>query len=89
MNDLTEMELPRYTSHKKVWALKIASIEYQVDEDGSAMIVPADDRYSPFKVSFDYVHHRGPEPGGYYVRYEDGYESYSPAEAFENGYRKD
>lgn len=24
--------------------------------------------------------------GGYYVVYEDGYESWSPAEAFEKGY---
>ncbi|EPJ3208563.1 hypothetical protein JGC44_21260 [Salmonella enterica subsp. enterica serovar Derby] len=26
------------------------------------------------------------EVGGYFVRYEDGYESYSPVEAFEKGY---
>ena len=26
------------------------------------------------------------EAGGYYVRYPDGYESWSPAEAFEEGY---
>ena len=26
--------------------------------------------------------------GGYYVRYEDGYESWSPAGAFESGYKR-
>lgn len=26
--------------------------------------------------------------GGYYVRYEDGFESWSPAKAFEEGYTK-
>jgi hypothetical protein len=27
-----------------------------------------------------------PEVGGYYVVYADGYKSYSPAKAFEDGY---
>jgi hypothetical protein len=27
-----------------------------------------------------------PQIGGYYVLYEDGYESFSPADAFESGY---
>lgn len=26
--------------------------------------------------------------GGYFVRYEDGYESWSPAQAFEGGYKE-
>lgn len=29
----------------------------------------------------------GPQVGGYYVVYADGYISYSPAAAFEDGYR--
>ena len=29
-----------------------------------------------------------PEVGGYFVRYEDGYESFSPAAAFESGYTR-
>ena len=33
-----------------------------------------------------FVQKHNPQSGGYYVRYEDGYESYSPAEAFESGY---
>ena len=27
-----------------------------------------------------------PKAGGYYVVYDDGYKSYSPAKAFEEGY---
>ena len=27
-----------------------------------------------------------PEVGGYFIKYEDGYTSYSPKEAFEKGY---
>lgn len=51
-------------------------------------IVPAEAGFPPFQVSFEYVRKHGPKPGGYYVLYEDGYESYSPAKAFEEGYAK-
>jgi hypothetical protein len=89
-----QREMPRYQCHKKVWALKIlavlldsqiASIENR-STDGSAQIVPADEGFAPFKVNPDFVAKHKPEAGGYYVRYEDGYESYSPAKAFEDGY---
>jgi hypothetical protein len=33
-----------------------------------------------------YMHQHRPQTGGYYVVYEDGYESFSPAKAFEKGY---
>lgn len=39
-------------------------------------------------VDVSYLNKHKPEPGGYYVRYEDGYESYSPPEAFEAGYTR-
>lgn len=45
-------------------------------------------RYLSVTVSEDYVKKHQPKVGGYYVRYEDGYESFSPAEAFEGGYKK-
>ena len=38
------------------------------------------------KVSNEYMLKHKPRIGGYYVQYKDGYESYSPAEAFEEGY---
>ncbi len=37
-------------------------------------------------VSQEYMAKHDPQPGGYYVRYADGYESFSPAKAFEGGY---
>ena len=52
----------------------------------SAKIVPADPKIDPFEVSLDYVTKHDPQPGGYFVVYNDGYQSYSPPAAFEEGY---
>jgi hypothetical protein len=84
-------EMPKYQSHKKVWALKIKSIVRDGegenrDSDGTASITPKEVGYVPFKVSRDYMHRHRPEVSGYFVQYEDGYQSFSPADAFENGY---
>lgn len=92
----TETPMPQYQCHKKVWALKIAAIEYDHtkaqaenrETDGSAMIVPGDAGYAPFRVDFAYLNKHKPEVGGYFVQYEDGYKSFSPAKAFEDGYTK-
>jgi hypothetical protein len=82
-------ELPKYQSHKKVWALKIKDIiDLNNATDGSRMIVPEDDGYAPFAVSGDYMTKHEPQIGGYYVQYKDGYQSYSPAQAFEEGYSR-
>jgi hypothetical protein len=79
-------ELPRYRSHKEVWALKIAAIEFDKGKDGGATITPAEPGYVAFKVDHNYVYRHEPKVGGYYVVYADGYKSWSPAEAFEDGY---
>jgi len=86
--------MPKYKCHKEVWALKIDSIHLDSDvakqenreTDGGAFIYPEDKRYAPFKVDHNYVRKHKPEAGGYYVVYKDGYKSYSPADAFEDGY---
>lgn len=83
-------QLPAYKSHKTVWALKIGDIkqspaEHPV-EGGSWLLLPEDERYGPIEVPHSYVQKHSPEAGGYYVQYEDGYKSYSPAKAFEEGY---
>ena len=39
--------------------------------------------------SAEWVFKYAPHVGGYFVRYKDGYESYSPAAAFEEGYSLD
>ena len=76
--------MPRYKSHKKVWALKIRAID--IKDDGSAVIVPDEQGYAFVEVDAAYVKKHAPKAGGYYVVYQDGYKSWSPAEAFEEGY---
>ncbi len=91
-----QREMPRYKSHKEVHALKIAAVELDSTEakaenretDGSARIIPSDAGYAPFRVDHAYVRKHNPQAGGYYVVYEDGYTSWSPAEAFESGYTR-
>ena len=52
----------------------------------AARITPEDSRYAPFGVTKSYMDKHDPKPGGYWVQYDDGYQSFSPAEAFESGY---
>jgi hypothetical protein len=87
MNDCgASAEMPRYQCHKKVWALKIASIDWTPGEGGT--ITPVDAGYAPLKVSDDFMGKHSPRVGGYYVVYDDGYKSYSPEKAFEDGYTR-
>jgi len=78
--------MPKYKSHKTVWALKIKAVA--IEKDGAATIVPEEAGYAPFRVGQRYVNKHAPRAGGYYVMYDDGYESWSPAEAFESGYTR-
>jgi hypothetical protein len=132
----TARELPRYKSHKHVWALKIKEIVlanpqhctyvykggavcgYEADkpmhngttsnkvpingrhdfkpevpskpgeEFVGAFITPEEEGYAPIPVSFEYLRKHNPQVGGYYVVYADGYKSWSPAQAFEEGYTR-
>ena len=83
-------ELPKYQCHKKVWALKIKAVAQGTQPTdlpgGSWMLHPADDGYGPLEVSHEWNAKHKPEAGGYFVVYDDGYKSYSPAAAFESGY---
>jgi|GEM_PF-1915963 len=84
------VELPRYQCHKIVHALKIRRVGLcSVQEPGEqpkAFIYPEEPGYEPFMVSAEYVRKHNPQPGGYYVVYDDGYESWSPGDAFVKGY---
>ena len=74
------MSLPKWKSHKVVEAFKISKIK--VRQDGSAeMSSKNGDRVV---VDRDYRMKHYPITDGYYVRDEDGYESWSPAKAFED-----
>ncbi|NER82762.1 MAG: hypothetical protein F6K42_25045, partial [Leptolyngbya sp. SIO1D8] len=56
--------------------------EAELAEVAYGMIAPAEDGYAPFRVDAAYVRKHLPQIGGYYVVYDDGYQSWSPAEAF-------
>jgi len=87
MNENTgaSAEMPRYKCHKEVWALKLSGVA-PVNQDGTNWLYPEDKRYAGFLVSAEYMQKHKPTVGGYYVVYADGYKSFSPADAFEDGY---
>ena len=86
------MEMPKYRSHKTVWALKIKALKPQDtgdDEwDGSYVMTPEEPEYGPIRLDAAYCEKHEPQVGGYFVVYPDGYKSFSPAGAFESGYTK-
>ena len=84
MNSKAFAKIPQYRSHKVVGALKIK--EVAGNADFSATLYFEDDNYAPIDVDKEYVGKHRPQAGGYYVRYADNYESWSPAKAFEEGY---
>jgi hypothetical protein len=86
--DGASAEMPRYRSHKTVHALRIREISEARSADGAAIITPDDPGYAPFEVSGEYMRKHEPKAGGYYVVYDDGYKSWSPAEAFQGGYTR-
>ena len=73
----------RYQSHKEVEAFKIVNIVAMGHE---ALLVGDGDAH--VTVNQAYMRKHQPKRDGYYVRYADGYESWSPAAAFEEGYTK-
>ncbi len=75
----------RYRCHKEVWAVKIFAIGLELT---GGTITPEDIGVDSFRVSQEYLTKHRPEPGGYFVVYADGYQSFSPAKAFEEGYSK-
>ena len=94
--------MPRYKSHKEVWALKIKEVvchahadpsvsidEFaKTEEFGGGNLFFEDERYAMRTFTPDWYRKHKPANGGYFVVYKDGYESYSPAEAFEEGYTR-
>jgi hypothetical protein len=96
--------MPLYRCHKEVWALKIKDIEPapkptiaeleailqehpERRESPGAIIVP-DGQFGPIAVTLEFMVKHAPCVGGYLVYYKDGYTSFSPAEAFEDGYTR-
>jgi hypothetical protein len=77
------MNLPKYTCHKQVQAVKIHDI---VTKGDKLFISPEDKGIDNIEVDRAFLEKHHPEIGGYFVVYEDGYQSYSPADTFESGY---
>ena len=73
--------LSEYTCHKVVSAAQIAAL---VPIEGGMRIVGKCG--NSVSVYLNWITKHEPAVGGYYVIYEDGYTSFSPAEAFEKGY---
>lgn len=70
--------MPAYECHKKVRALQISGIK------NNTLYVRG--TFPPVVVGEPWIANHAPKVGGYYVVYEDGYTSYSPQKAFEDGY---
>ena len=78
--------LPRYASHKEVHALKISNVDEGQQPGGTLHFRPHTD-HDPVHVSYEWMTAKQPHAGGYLVVYDDGYTSFSPAKAFEEGYQ--
>lgn len=88
-------QLPEYRSHKRVWAAKVVQV---IDNSGEnceaaikddSFVVWVLDNGGYVHVSNDLKMRGGDNPAcGYFVKYADGFQSWSPARAFEEGYTR-
>lgn len=72
-------KLPQYESIKLIGALNILDIR-------GNWIIPKQKEYDLFRVSDEYMQKYEPKVGGYYLRDDDGNESYLPLEKFNGNY---
>lgn len=82
-------ELPQWKCHKIVRAARILDMVMH----GNSVPLPGGATLhldGGAKVATDaaWVQRCDPAVGGYYVVYEDGYTSFSPSKAFEDGYTR-
>ncbi|MDV2400260.1 hypothetical protein [Vibrio cholerae] len=91
----TQMVMPEYQCIKRVLALEVEEVIHNENPDKTnqscassygAKLVFKNKRYSPVEVDAQYVSKHNPVPGGYFVVYKGGYQSFSPKDAFESGY---
>lgn len=77
----------RYKCHKEVFGLLIREIRHEFSHGKDvALLVPQEASFEPVQVTSEWaVNHNAVAPG-YFVIYDDGYQSWSPVEAFEKGY---
>lgn len=97
------VQLRRYQCHKVVSAAKILEIRpagvddpqhpsliLEVAYQGGAVLqwIHDDLWCAQRSMGLEWMEKHDPQVGGYFVVYEGGYESYSPAKVFETGYTK-
>jgi len=92
MKNVIPSDLPKWHSHKVVQAAKIV----RVDESVPCLVIRVDGQERGLLPrTSEFWKRREPFRGlkapdhGYYVLYEDGFESWSPTKAFEGGYAKE
>lgn len=81
MSDMVQRSMPRYKSSKIIAALEIKAVDghhLSFVEAGFA------DIEAPAEMFLRYT----PVPGDRYMVYPDGYKSFSPKKAFEEGYER-
>lgn len=78
----------QYRSHKLVRAAKILSVAAKNPHENDGFLLELEGVSQPWYATWDWWMTKNARVGGYLVFYEDGYTSWSPAEAFEAGYDK-
>jgi hypothetical protein len=86
--DRIRMRLPDWRCHKVVAAGRIEDIAPRTGHQRVLVVCGHRDLPVAVVVPESYIERNKPVRGGYYVLYEDGYESFSPRQAFESGYRR-
>ena len=84
-------ELASWRSHKVVKAGRLMRQQPESDPGELDVILIVEDvNGAPCKIGVprDFFARKVPFPGDYIVIYDDGYKSWSPAKAFEEGYTR-
>jgi hypothetical protein len=81
MSEASQIAMPRYKSSKIVAALEIASVEGHT-------LTFVEAGYAPIEAPAEMFLRYTPVPGDRYMVYPDGYKSFSPKKAFEEGYER-
>lgn len=82
MNAITSA--PVYVCHKRVQALQIKAVTDLAT--GSVSVEFTDEAFKSYIADSSMIVRYKPVPGDYFVLYPDGYKSFSPKQAFEEGY---
>ena len=93
IDNSVQVQLPRWKCHKEVYADRIREIQEMDanserashDDSGLRWIL---DCAAFIVVTNDLIARGQPQVGDYFVQYDDGYLSWSPAKPFEDGYTR-